>query len=202
MITTPLVSFVPSTAAQPTDVLRRDNAMREVVAPLKANEPFQRERGLGSDSERRAQSQERSYAQQLAQARLESGFPGFLRRVGGREDSGQSPERDPSTQSDTNPPLNADEASMAQARPDAPTSEQVNLPEAYARAQLQRDDEPLPIRFLDRGPISSGEALEYDWRQYQPSNDLDPAAFERGRRIERFYQASYRPNEQFLLGVA
>lgn len=199
MISTPLVSFVPATAAQPTDVLRRDNALREVVAPAKPNQAFQRERGLGSDSERRAQSQERGYAQQLAQARLEAGFPGFLRRV----EFHQEPDR--SDRDDSAPRQFAADTSVADT---LKNSASTNLPEAYARAQLQHDQEPLPVRFLPNPSAAAstseggGVSLNYDWQRYAPSDGLNADMLERGRRIEMYYQSSFRANEQFLLGVA
>lgn len=196
-ITTPPVAFLPTTAAQPTDVLRRDNAVREVVTPLKPNEAFHRERGLGSDSERRAQSQERSYAQQLAQARIESGFPAFLRRPNVEDGSERAQPRQDANNAEEQAVERRDgQPSQLQFAP----GESIDIQEAYARSQLQRDDEPLPLRFADMA--RQGMQFSFDWEQYQPGPDLDPQFAERGRRIEQFYQGSFRPNEQFLLGVA
>lgn len=95
-ITTPPVSFLPTTAAQPTDVMRRDNQLREVVTQISQNEASQRERGMGSDSERSPQSSNNSYANQLADARAEAGFPRIQERDGQREngrESGQQQEQ-------------------------------------------------------------------------------------------------------------
>lgn len=187
MISSPLVSFVPATAAQPTDVLRRANGMREVVPPAQANQAFQRERGLGADTERRAQSAERNYPQLLAQARLESGFPGFLRRIEFR-DAPNDP-KDPESR-------NADVDNLA--------AQAAHLPEAYAGAHLQRDDEPIAERFMPHHSVATQtqSSLPYDWQQYAQNDTLNAEVAARGRRIEMYYQSSFRTNEQFLLGIA
>lgn len=83
-IPTQPVSFLPTSAAQPTDVLRRDNQMREAITQVNQNEAFNRERGLGSDSERSNGSSQNSYANQLADARQEAGFPRVMERNGER----------------------------------------------------------------------------------------------------------------------
>ena len=176
MISTPLISFIPNSAAQPTDVLRRDNSVREVVTPLKANLPFQRERGIGGDAERRAQAYPRSYPQQLAQARQEAGFPGFLRRSAGAMPNAGGPDRGAKAE---------------------PAAVEFNLATASAKAQLQRDDEPLAVRYAQ--PERSG-SLNYDWRRYQ-HDDMDTGSQERGRRIEAYYQSSFRPNEHYLIAT-
>lgn len=219
MISTPLISFVPNSAAQPTDVLRRDNSVREVVAPLKSNLPFQRERGLGSDAERRAQTYPRSYAQQMAYVRQEAGFPGFLRRS--TTSSGDAGPSSPATKAaphnqaasvttntatnvTTNGTSNAATSSATSSATNAATSAVTNsaannLTQAYARAQLQRDDEPLAVRYTQTERAT--DVMSYDWRRYR-NVDMDVRMLERGRRIEAFYHSSYRTNEQFLLGMA
>lgn len=78
------VSFLPTSAVQPTDVLRRDNQMREAITQVNQNEGFNRERGLGSDSERFNNSSQNNYANQLADARQEAGFPRVTERNGER----------------------------------------------------------------------------------------------------------------------
>ncbi|MGX5915348.1 putative metalloprotease CJM1_0395 family protein [Aliidiomarina sp. Khilg15.8] len=83
-IPTQPVSFLPTSAVQPTDVLRRDNQMREAITQVNQNEAFNRERGLGSDSERSNSSNQNSYANQLADARQEAGFPRVMERNGER----------------------------------------------------------------------------------------------------------------------
>lgn len=93
-ITTPPVSFLPTTAAQPTDVMRRDNQMREVITQINQNEASQRERGMGSDSERSPQSSNNSYANQLADARAEAGFPRIQERDGQRENGHDSEQQE------------------------------------------------------------------------------------------------------------
>ena len=218
-ITTQPVSFLPTSAAQPTDALRRDNAAREVVAPLKANEAFHRERGLGSDADRRTPGQDRSYAQQLAQARIEAGFPYFIKQVQ-RQPSGEGETR----QSQQAAPQSAQRDSAA------PDNE---LQQVLERSRVQRDDEPLPARFesfaelsQEWTPLSTSEA-ERLWSEaagsqspttltYRDSEGrfdtsfsmnsqgsmVDPLYVERGQRIEQFYQGSFRPVEHFLLGVA
>lgn len=178
MISTPLISFVPSSAAQPTDVLRRDNSVREVVTPLKSNLPFHRERGIGSDAERRAQTYPRSYPQQMAQARQEAGFPGFLRRS-----ASSSPDAAPSS-----PRAETEPATVA-----------TKVSAAYARAQIQRDDEPMAVRYTQDGRATN--ALNYDWRRYH-NDDMDARILERGRRVEAYYQSSYRPNDHYLIATA
>ena len=176
MISTPLISFVPNSAAQPTDVLRRDNSVREVVTPLNANLPFQRERGIGGDPERRAQTYPRSYPQQLAQARQEAGFPGFLRRSAGAMQEASGTARGAEAQ---------------------PAAVEFNLATASAKAQLQRDDEPLAVRYTQ---LERSDSLHYDWRRYQ-HDDMDIRSLERGRRIEAYYQSSFRVNEHYLIAT-
>ena len=176
MISTPLVSFIPGSAAQPTDVLRRDNNVREVVTPLHSNQPFQRERGIGSDAERRAQTYPRSYPDQMAQARQEAGFPGFLRH---------------STRAFSDP------SGVARNLDPAPAAVELNLSTAFTSAQVQRDDEPFSIRYIQ---TERPGALHYDWRRYQ-QEDMDSRIMERGRRIEAYYQSSFRANEQYLIAT-
>ncbi|RAJ99173.1 hypothetical protein [Aliidiomarina maris] len=211
MITTPMVSFLPTTAAQPTDVLRRDNAVREVVAPLKPMEAFHRERGLGSDSERRAQSQERSYAQQLAQARLEAGFPGFLRRSTSSPDNQvrEEPVR-PAQQRigrDTSEPtwedVDADDIADTEAtRTDALSAAQQRAELHSAEREAVQLDFDWPSDPLNRAYSSSSYASRFDDGAGSRPVGMDAAVFARAQRIEQFYQGSFRPNEQFLLGVA
>lgn len=83
-IPTQPVSFLPTSAVQPTDVLRRDNQLREAITQVNQNEAFNRERGLGSDSERSNNSSQNNYANQLADARQEAGFPRVMERNGER----------------------------------------------------------------------------------------------------------------------
>ncbi|RUO26757.1 catalase [Aliidiomarina minuta] len=101
-ITTPPVSFLPTTAAQPTDVMRRDNQMREIVTQINQNEASQRERGMGSDSERSPQSSNNSYANQLADARAEAGFPRIQERDGQRENGRGSEQQQERTREEEN----------------------------------------------------------------------------------------------------
>lgn len=196
-ITTQPVSFLPTSAAQPTDTLRRDNTTREVISPLNANEAFNRERGLGADSERRPLSQERSYAQQLAEARIESGFPGFLKPIEERQQGDQQ------------------------------GNQQGNQPQSEsARAAVERDDraQQTDNRFANLSAEWGAEQATMAWRDsngaYQTgystslspttlnqsdtmgATAVDPDIVARGQRIEQFYEGSFRPKERFLLGVA
>ncbi|RUO30676.1 hypothetical protein CWE12_05375 [Aliidiomarina sedimenti] len=204
-VTAQPVSFLPTTAAQPTDVLRRDNTTREVISPMHANEAFNRERGLGTDSERRPLPQDRSYAQQLAEARIESGFPNFLNRVEERQQGQGERQQGDRQQEQQSEAVNSAEQD---AKPATLSSD----------GQLQRDDDRLNTRFSDLsrewGTAKSPAAqTTLTWRNddgsYQTSVNIadngaavDPQILARGERIEQFYQSSYRPKERFLLGVA
>lgn len=231
-ITTQPVSFLPTSAAQPTDVLRRDNTQREVIAPLKPNEAFHRERGLGSDSDRRTPAQERSYAQQLAQARVEAGFPYFIKQVNRQPNDTAS--QTPLSADDKQPP--GEQKHVAQ--PGVTTTSELgvsndDLQQALQRSPVQRDDEPLPVRFdsftesaqgwvplSTRGseniwaPVAGAQSattLTYHDSEGRFETSLsmdtqgatvDQVYLARGQRIEQFYQGSFRPAAHFLLGVA
>lgn len=164
------VSFLPASAAQPTDVLRRDNAMREVVSAVPRNEAFARERGLGSDAERQTLAQERSYAQQLADARIEFGFPAFLQRVdersgsAGREQNEQSPDQEGSDQDWLADSTSASSTTLTYRSADG----------SYDGTMSLRED---------------GRAIDSLYQRF-------------GAHIEKVYQGSFRPREQFLIGVA
>lgn len=193
------VSFLPISAAQPTDVLRRDNAIREVITPLKSNEAFHRERGLGSDSERRSQAQERSYAQQVAQARVEAGFPYFIKRVERQPEDKQQAIEGRSQADQGAPTTNPMDDEPASAAINSGSSE---LQQALERSRLQRDEEPLPLRYQAFAAESSEWSLADATSVDQSGAPFDPAFLERGQRIEHYYQSSFRPVEHFLLGVA
>lgn len=197
-ITAQPVSFLPTSAAQPTDVLRRDNTMREVITPLKSNEAFHRERGLGNDSERRSQAQDRSYAQQMAQARIEAGFPYFIKRV---ERQSEGSER----LNDSRSPIaqQAEENVPKDAEPQLNGLDSRNeLQQAIERSRVQRDEEPLPMRYQAFQAGSAEWSLADLSSVNQDGAAVDPAFLERGQRIEHYYQSSFRPMEHFLLGVA
>lgn len=188
-ITTQPVSFLPTSAAQPTDGLRRDNSVRDIITPLRANEAFNRERGLGTDSERRPATQERSYAQQVADARAEAGFPWFLTRVEGRQNA------------------NSDGESATDQRQSEGES---------AIPVLQHDDEPISSGYANSQAVWGEGANAATTLTYRTSDGhyngslningdgaaVDPVFLARGERIEAFYQSSYRPRENFLLGIA
>lgn len=165
------VSFLPASAAQPTDVLRRDNAMREVVTATPRNEAFARERGLGSDAERQTFAQERSYAQQLADARIEFGFPAFLNRVDERNSS---------------------------AGRDGQESEQHSFADDEQN-WADDSDSALSTTMIYRnadGSYDSALSLRQDGR-------VIDALYQRfGAHIEQVYQGSFRPRDQFLIGIA
>lgn len=172
-ITTQPVSFLPVSAAQPTDVLRRDNTQREVITPLKPNQAFHRERGLGSDSDRRAPVQERSYAQQLAQARVEAGLQQGLQQ--------SHVERD-----DEPVPVHY-ESFTESAQGWAPLISQNSANHGPSTTLTYRDNE---------GRFQTSLSLDAQGAAVEQTH------LARGERIEHYYQSSYRPAEHFLLGVA
>ena len=193
-ITTQPVSFLPASAAQPTDALRRDNGMREAISQVNAQEANQRERGLGQDAERKPQNKQSSVAQQFAEARVEAGFPYFLKRIEGRDEQGGS----------------------------GGQQQQSSQQEQAARERVERNqaaDGGEEVEGLNRFtdawqvPQQSDGAATLTYQQADGSFDgtfslnaagaaVDPIFIERGQRIEQFYEGSFRPNETFLLGVA
>lgn len=222
-ITTQPVSFLPVSAAQPTDVLRRDNTQREVITPLQPNQAFHRERGLGSDSERRAPVQERSYAQQLAQARVEAGFPYYIKQVSRQPNNEDAPA---ALSRDAKQPEQKHFAPGEVTDAFAQGAIKDELQQALHRTHVQRDDEPVPVHFesftesaqgwaplISQNSANHGPSTTLTYRdnegRFQTSLSLDGqgAAVDqtylaRGERIEHYYQSSYRPAEHFLLGVA
>lgn len=189
-VTTQPVSFLPTTAAQPTDVLRRDNAQREVITPLKPKEAFHRERGLGSDSDRRTPAQERSYAQQLAQARVEAGFPYFIKQVNRQpnHENSQAPQGKEAKQTTqkyrTHPEVADVAAESSQSWAHLNSVESVGFDVSTTLTYRDNEGHFATLSFNRQG------------------DTLDQAYLARGQRIEHYYQSSYRPTEQFLLGVA
>lgn len=105
-IPTQPASFLPASAVQPTDVLRRDNQLREAITQVNQNEAFNRERGLGSDSERSSNSSQNNYANQLADARQEAGFPRVMERNGER--GNEQPKEQPQSDGDDSDTVSGD----------------------------------------------------------------------------------------------